>query len=63
MVSASIASKGTDQIAEKAPGPVSLIFQSMVRDVRASRKMRRCQLSPPSWLAFGRITARFKAGG
>jgi hypothetical protein len=45
MVSAPIASNGTDQIAEKAPGPVSLIFQSMVRDVRASRKMRRCQLS------------------
>jgi hypothetical protein len=56
-------SNGTDQIAEKAPGPVSLILQSMVRDVRASRKMRRHQLSPPSWRAVGKIAARFKAGG
>jgi hypothetical protein len=50
-----------DHIAKKAPGPVCLIFQSTVRDVRASRKMRCSQLSLPSWRAVGKITASFKA--
>jgi hypothetical protein len=58
---ASAALHNADQIAKKAPGPVCLIFQSTVRDVRASRKMRCIQLSPPSWRAVGKITASFKA--
>jgi hypothetical protein len=33
---ASAALHNADQIAKKAPGPVCLIFQSTVRDVRAS---------------------------